>query len=77
MKLNGKGEPIPAEKTAEIDEFIKTNMGVDRVSCIKRGVCVPKPWGCGKLSGPFKNVLSKTEYTISGLCQKCQDRIFG
>jgi len=25
----------------------------------------------------FKNSLSKKEYTISGLCQICQDKTFG
>ena len=25
----------------------------------------------------FKDELSKKEYSISGLCQKCQDEIFG
>ena len=25
----------------------------------------------------FRDALSHREYTISGLCQKCQDRMFG
>ena len=25
----------------------------------------------------FKNELSKREYKISGLCQECQDKVFG
>ena len=25
----------------------------------------------------FRNEISKKEYAISGLCQKCQDKIFG
>lgn len=25
----------------------------------------------------FRNKISKKEYTISGLCQKCQDSVFG
>jgi uncharacterized CHY-type Zn-finger protein len=28
-------------------------------------------------SGDFKDELSKNEYKISGLCQKCQDETFG
>ena len=27
--------------------------------------------------GSFRDELSKTEFTISGLCQECQDKIFG
>ena len=26
---------------------------------------------------PFKDALSRTEYGISGLCQRCQDKMFG
>lgn len=25
----------------------------------------------------FRDTLSKKEYTVSGMCQKCQDRVFG
>lgn len=25
----------------------------------------------------FKDALSRKEFTISGLCQKCQDKVFG
>lgn len=25
----------------------------------------------------FRNTISKREYEISGLCQKCQDKVFG
>lgn len=31
---------------------------------------------CGKHVGEFKDRLSKKEYSISGMCQVCQDRIF-
>ena len=27
-------------------------------------------------SDSFKNELSKKEYTISGMCQECQDKVF-
>jgi len=26
---------------------------------------------------PFKDALSKKEYSISGMCQDCQDSVFG
>lgn len=34
---------------------------------------------CGKLidKQEFRDALSLKEFTISGLCQKCQDGIFG
>lgn len=43
---------------------------------IEKGSC---PF-CGKKINPkteFKDELSKKEFTISGLCQGCQDETFG
>jgi len=41
--------------------------------------CAAKPYGCGKpVNGlDFKDDLSAKEYLISGLCQECQDSVFG
>lgn len=36
-------------------------------------VCVT----CGGPVGEFRNELSRKEYGISGMCQKCQDSVFG
>lgn len=30
-----------------------------------------------KITSPFRNDLSRKEYTISGMCQDCQDAMFG
>ena len=30
-----------------------------------------------KMSDPFRDDLSRKEYSISGLCQNCQDEVFG
>lgn len=32
---------------------------------------------CGKEVGEFRDHLSRKEFTISGMCQKCQDSVFG
>ena len=34
---------------------------------------------CGKVIdvGEFRDDLSRKEYTISGMCQDCQDEVFG
>jgi hypothetical protein len=32
---------------------------------------------CGKPANTFKDERSRKEYNISGLCQDCQDQIFG
>jgi hypothetical protein len=32
---------------------------------------------CKSDIGPFRDALSKKEYSISGMCQSCQDAVFG
>ena len=32
---------------------------------------------CGKTITGFRNASSTKEYKISGMCQKCQDDVFG
>ena len=32
---------------------------------------------CAMPLAPFKDAISKKEYSISGMCQTCQDNIFG
>lgn len=32
---------------------------------------------CKQSIGEFRDALSEKEYHISGLCQSCQDRVFG
>jgi len=31
---------------------------------------------CGEPVGKFRDGLSRKEYGISGMCQKCQDKVF-
>ena len=64
----------PTEKTVKIDSFLSMIFGVDRNYCVKNNICT----NCGKsinLSS-FKDALYVKEYTISGICQECQDEIF-
>lgn len=39
---------------------------------IEKGLCPT----CGGSIGEFRDELSKREYSISGMCQTCQDRVF-
>ena len=32
---------------------------------------------CNNDIGEFRDELSKKEYNISGMCQECQDKVFG
>jgi hypothetical protein len=56
-----------------VDDFTKRNFGRTLSESQKQKVCV----GCGKPIKGFKDVLSQREYEISGLCQECQDDVFG
>lgn len=48
-----------------------------RPSAIKAAKCVPAPIGCGQPITGWRDSLSAQEYIISGLCQNCQDSVFG
>lgn len=41
--------------------------------CIANGICAC----CGQAVEGFRDDLSKREYEISRMCQKCQDGVFG
>ena len=51
--------------------------GFDKQRSINDLHCIPNPYGCGKPITGFVSKKSEREYGISGLCQKCQDEIFG
>ena len=66
----------PSPKADAIEDLLQGGFGFDRREFIKTGMCVPSPLGCGQRTTGFKNELSKKEYTITGLCQNCQDTFF-
>ena len=47
--------------------------GRSRSLAIAGGGCVK----CGEVATDFRDELSRKEYGISGICQGCQDEIFG
>ena len=66
----------PTNKANPIDSMLSSVFGVDRVKTITEGYCV----SCGKegiVASSFRDDLSKKEYAISGMCQCCQDDVFG
>ena len=69
----------PSEKSEAIEDVIQNIFGHNRRELIQNDCCVPPPVGCGRegIAEGFRNEISRREYTISGLCQKCQDSIFG
>ena len=67
----------PTPKNPVINRALIDLFGVDRVAAVTKDVCIPAPIGCGKPIGEFRDETSQREYTISGMCQKCQDSVFG
>jgi hypothetical protein len=64
------------DKSNEIDAMLTSVFGVDRVKTISGGTCV----SCDAesiIATSFRDDISRKEYSISGLCQSCQDDVFG
>lgn len=67
----------PTFKSPAINKVISESFGVNRVASIAADVCVAAPIGCGQPITCFRDTISQREYSISGLCQGCQDTVFG
>ena len=65
----------PSEKSPQITKLLEETTG--RSTAISEQRCANPPFGCGKKILEFKDRLSEKEYTISSLCQECQDKVFG
>jgi len=65
----------PINKSSTIADLLEKMVG--RTTAIQGNRCVRQPIGCGELITGFRDELSAHEYRISGLCQKCQDELFG
>jgi hypothetical protein len=63
----------PSKKSEAMENFLTKVFGVKRTESIKMKICVT----CGAAALNFRDPLSLREYTISGMCQKCQDEAFG
>jgi|TARA_R100000093_G_C1943267_1_gene73084 hypothetical protein len=64
---------VPTTKAPEINAFLNSLIGKDRVKTITSNKCVT----CMGNADTFTDDLSKREYSISGMCQICQDKVFG
>lgn len=67
----------PTDKSPEVERKITEMFGIVRKSHIRANICVSAPIGCGLPATEFRDEPSRREYALSGLCQACQDRIFG
>lgn len=58
-----------------LDNFTEKSFGKSKTKCEEQKICV----FCHNVINmeDFRDDLSRKEYSISGLCQKCQDDMFG
>ena len=69
----------PANMSATVDEMLDilsstiNPLGTGRRTSIVNEVCV----FCNGPATRFRNEISRKEFTISGMCQPCQDEMFG
>ena len=69
----------PSFKAPQIDALLSEIIfnGKDRVTCISEGICVTCDEARDLKATSFRDDISRKEYSISGLCQSCQDDVFG
>ena len=74
-----KDEIKPSFKAPQIDALLSEIIfnGKDRVTCIKEGTCITCDDANGIIASSFRDDISRKEYAISGMCQSCQDDVFG
>ena len=55
-----------------MDRLAFATYGRTRTAAIHNNMCV----ACGQAVGQFRDKLSEKEFSMSGMCQKCQDKTF-
>ena len=67
---------IPSDKHPEMERHLTKLFGFDRRANITADKCSPPPMGCGGPATDFRDDLSRKEFSITGMCQACQDKFF-
>ncbi len=65
--------PEPTVKSVAIEDVLTNISGKHRPTAIRNNECV---W-CKDADTNFRDALSRKDYTISGMCQTCQDKVYG
>ena len=73
MKNNKNNSLEATFKAPAIEQMLSKLTGVSRVGAVHEASCVT----CGGEARIFRDDLSRKEYTISAMCQDCQDSVFG
>jgi hypothetical protein len=63
---------LPSQKSLEMEKALQNLFGFDRRGFIMADQCV----FCKSPATKFRDDLSRKEFGISGMCQKCQDKVF-
>lgn len=66
---------IATKKSPAINDLLSKLAGKDRRATITQGGCMTCDT-TGITVDSFRDALSIKEYTISGMCQSCQDGVF-
>tara|TARA_Y100001937_G_scaffold113537_1_gene162323 strand:+ start:218 stop:421 length:204 start_codon:yes stop_codon:yes gene_type:complete len=61
------------EKSPAIEAFLQMLTGINRPAAVAASSCVT----CGGEADTFRDEKSEREFRISGMCQFCQDSVFG
>ena len=67
--------PKATKKSPAIDALLFGLTGKNRIETIAQSLCTTCAGDALKVS--FRDEISFKEYEISGMCQVCQDEIFG
>jgi len=62
----------PTQKSPEVEAKINAFSGSNRQESIRSNTCA---W-CSGPAAVFSDSLSRKEYTISGMCQACQEKAY-
>jgi len=60
-----------------MESALSSIFGVDRVQVISDGNCISCDEARDLKASSFRDDISRKEYSISGMCQSCQDDLFG
>lgn len=63
----------PTDKHPAIERLISNLAGHSRAASVRLDTCNL----CGKEATNFRDDRSRREFSISGMCQACQDKVFG
>lgn len=70
----------PMKRRPEVEKLLDEVFGT--VNAIAANRCAPEPVGCGReippneFGGEYWTALARKEYSMSGLCNQCQDAVF-